>query len=172
MPSAYYPEFITATILKWQHLLKNDHFKNIILAALEWLVIQRRCKINAFVIMPNHIHLIWRIADTYKRTEVQGTLFSFTAHEFKKYLKKNDPLTLKKHYVNDADRVYQFWEREPMVKECRTHRFFLQKLNYIHLNPCQPKWNLALIPENYQWSSASFYESGMKRYNWLSHYND
>jgi REP element-mobilizing transposase RayT len=50
---------------------------------------KKKCIINAFVIMPNHIHLIWKIPDGFERKNVQGALFSFTAHEFKKKIKRN-----------------------------------------------------------------------------------
>ena len=33
---------------------------------------------------------------------------------------------------------------------------WLQKLNYIHYNPCQAHWQLAVIPEDYKWSSDLF----------------
>ncbi|MBS1620217.1 MAG: transposase [Bacteroidetes bacterium] len=174
MTLSYYPEFLTATILKWQHLLANDHFKKIVTDALQWLVQQNRCNVYAFVIMPNHIHLMWKIADNCKREDVQGALFSFTAHEFKKYLKNHDPALLNKHYVNDADRKYQFWERNPLYKECRTDKFFMQKFNYIHNNPCQPHWDLVSLPEDYYWSSASYYQpeaTGFK-FPWISHFMD
>jgi REP element-mobilizing transposase RayT len=46
--------------------------------------------------MPNHIHLLWKISDGLKRKDVQGAFFSFTAHEFQKQLKKNDPQLLEK----------------------------------------------------------------------------
>ena len=122
--------------------------------------------------MPNHFHLLWKISDGFERKDVQGALFSFTAHEFKRYLKKSDPFLLEKHFVNKSDRSFQFWEREPMVKECWTKKFFGQKLNYIHFNPCQPHWNLAGSPEKYKWSSASFYETGVKNFDCLMHFND
>jgi putative transposase len=127
--------------------------------------------VNTFVIMPNHIHLIWKIADGYERSDVQGAFFSFTAHAFKKTLKEN-PIELAYYKVQDADRNYQFWERNPLVKECYSKEFLLQKLDYIHNNPCQPKWNLAKLPEKYQWSSASFYELQDLKFPWLTHYNE
>src|SRR5688572_2567471 len=120
----------------------------------------------------------WLLAGTpttargFEREDVQGALFSSTAHKFKKYLKKSDPFLLEKHFVNKSDRSSQFWEREPMVKECWTKKFFRQKLNYIHFNPCQPQWNLASSPEKYKWSSAKFYETGVKNFDWLKHFND
>ena len=170
MPTSYYPEFITATILKWQHLLADDECKQIVIDSLQWLTKQNRCKVYAFVIMPNHIHLLWKIADGFERTEVQGAFFSYTAHQFKKYLQDTNELMLQDYFVGDADRIYQFWERDSRVKECRTHPFFMQKLEYIHNNPCQPHWNLATIPEEYKWSSAAFYESNSNEFHWLTHY--
>jgi putative transposase len=59
-----------------------------------------------------------------------------------------------------------------MVKECWTKNFFRQKLNYIHFNPCQPHWNLVSSPEKYKWSSANFYETGVKEFKFLEHFND
>ena len=170
MTLSYYPEFITSTILNWQHLLADDRLKQTVADSLHWLTQEKRCKVYAFVIMPNHVHLLWKIEANFQRKDVQGTLFSFTGHQFKKYLQLHNPLLLQKHYVNDADRSYQFWEREPLVKECRKDKFFMQKINYIHNNPCQPKWSLADLPENYLWSSAAFYESGNNDFPWLSNY--
>ena len=167
----YHPEFLTATILNWKHLLADDKMKEIIISSFQWLCKNKRCTINAFVIMPNHIHLIWKIADRIDRKNVQGAFFSFTGHAFKKELAKS-PELLQEYQVNDADRDYQFWERNPLVKECFTERFFLQKLDYIHHNPCQPKWNLIDVPENYSWSSASFYETQDNRFSWLTHYRE
>ena len=141
-------------------------------ALLNGLFRKKKCTINAFVIMPNHIHMLWKISDGFERKDVQGALFSFTAHEFKRHLKKKDAVHLQKYFVNSSDRDYQFWEREPMVKECWTEKFFRQKLNYIHFNPCQQHWNLATSPEEYKWSSARFYETGIKNFSWLSHFND
>ena len=57
----YYPQFFTATILEWKPLLKQDKYKDIINNSLRFLVQQNRVIVYSFVIMPNHIHLIWQI---------------------------------------------------------------------------------------------------------------
>src|SRR5690349_16607558 len=108
MGMLYYPEFLTATILHWQHLLSSDRCKEIFLESLDWLSREDRCKIYGFVIMPNHIHLIWRITDAYQRFEVQGALFSYTGHRFKKYVSAGSSSLLSNYLVCDADRKYQF----------------------------------------------------------------
>lgn len=42
----------------------------------------------------------------------------------------------------------------------QSRKFFLEKLNYIHKNPCTEKWNLAEKPEDYRHSSAANYFLG------------
>lgn len=48
----------------------------------------------------------------------------------------------------------------------------LQKLDYIHRNPMQEKWNLAATPEEYRYSSAKFYMSGIDEFQFLTHWQD
>ena len=166
----YHVEFFTATILRWQHLLAADTYKQIIIDSLQWLSREGRCIIYGFVIMPNHIHLLWRISNNHGRPEVQGAFLSYTAHRFKKMLSQHSTQKLSSYFVGDADRTYQFWERDSLVKECWSEAFLLQKLNYIHNNPCQAHWNLAILPEDYSWSSAGLYKNGESEFDWLQHY--
>ncbi len=56
----YWPQYFTATIYKWKHLLADDKHKNIIVDSLKNLVINKRIELNAFVVMSNHLHLIWQ----------------------------------------------------------------------------------------------------------------
>lgn len=119
-------------------MLKSNKYTQIVIDTFQWLVKYEKCTFNAFVIIPNHFHLHWKVSDGFERKNVQGALFSFTAHEFKKHLAKSKPLALEKHFVNLSDREYQFWEREPMIKECWTKNFFTQKFNtstLIHVSP-------------------------------------
>ncbi|MDQ8005627.1 MAG: transposase [Pedobacter sp.] len=170
MLKSYHPEFLTATILNWQHLLSDD-FKHIIIDAMKWLVTQKRCTIYGFVIMPNHIHLLWKIEDGFDRANVQGALLSYTAHEFKKRINE-DNAQLTNYQVNLVDRTFQFWQRDCMVKECWGEEFLKQKLDYIHHNPLQAHWNLASLSEDYYWSSASFYENGESPFDFITHYKE
>jgi REP element-mobilizing transposase RayT len=54
----HHTEFLTSTIYSWYHLLKEDSYKHVILESLDWLVKEKKCTLNAFVIMPNHIYMI------------------------------------------------------------------------------------------------------------------
>ena len=55
-----FPPPWAATILEWRHLLTDDKHKDIIIESLQFLVNDRRIVLNAFVIMSNHIHVIWQ----------------------------------------------------------------------------------------------------------------
>ncbi len=52
--------FWTATIHQWHHLLANEHNKELITAYLKKLSNEELVTIYAFVIMPNHIHMVWQ----------------------------------------------------------------------------------------------------------------
>ena len=58
-----HPQFFTATILEWKKLLAPDKYKDIIMESLKFLVTNKRIILNGFVIMPNHIHLIWQMCE-------------------------------------------------------------------------------------------------------------
>ena len=146
--------FTTATILDWKHLLKNEACKTIVTYSLRFLWKEERAYIHAFVVMQNHIHLIWSIPGKNELTDVKAALLSWTAHEFKKLLKVGQPAALEQFRVDLKDRTYQFWERNAFSFPIYQEAVFYQKLNYIHENPCAEKWGLAPSPELYKFSSA------------------
>ncbi len=146
--------FTTATILEWKHLLKPSQMKDIVIESFRFLVREKRAIVYDFVIMPNHIHIIWCILDPYSLSEVQSALLSYTAHQFKKELNTTHPQVLERFRVDLADRQYQFWERNPLSIPILHDKVFWQKAQYIHWNPCAEKWKLAKQPEAYKYSSA------------------
>ena len=51
--------FWTSTIKDWKHLLKDDEMKMIIMRSFQWLVEHELVYIYGYVIMNNHIHVLW-----------------------------------------------------------------------------------------------------------------
>jgi hypothetical protein len=90
---------------------------------------------------------------------VQRDCLKYTAQRIKKDLQKFHPKVLSQFKVNAKDREYQFWKRSPLSVELRNHRVFRQKLDYIHWNPV--KGGMCKLPEEYKYSSALFYETGV-----------
>lgn len=168
----HYPQFFTATILEWKPLLTGNDYKDIIIKCLKFLKDEGSITIYAFVIMPNHIHLIWQIQDGYQRDNIQMRFLKFTAQQMKFRLIDTADSRLQDFLVNAKDRQYQFWERNPLSIDLWSKQVFEQKFDYIHNNPLQDKWRLTEFPENYRYSSANFYVTGYDEFELLNHFNE
>ena len=68
-----WPQFFTATIQEWKHLLKEDQYKNIINNSLTFLLAEGYVTINGFVIMPNHLHITCLPAGRYGKQKATTT---------------------------------------------------------------------------------------------------
>ncbi len=129
--------FYTDTIYRFQHLLADDALKLIVISSLQYLVKKELVTLYGFVIMPNHIHLLWYIRKQNGKESAAGSFAKFTAHEFKKHLTQTNRLHL---YKSDkGDRQHQFWKRDPLAIAISTEKIFLSKLDYIHNNPVKEK---------------------------------
>jgi putative transposase len=162
--------FTTATIKDWKHLLRPDKYKSIITDSLAYLVKKQYVRVYAFVIMPNHFHLIWQMIGDQSLSQVQLRLMKFVAQQIKFDLVQHHPAVLECFKVVRKDRQYQFFKERPLSVPVFTDRVMLQKMNYIHRNPVQEKWHLALTPEAYRWSSAAFYTHADMHWPFLTHF--
>ena len=147
----------------------HDCCKRRVIDALAYRIAQRQVKVYGFVIMPNHMHLIWKISDDVNRNDFQRDFLKYTAKGLLAELKANYYDLFLQTKVSASDRAHQVWEKDSMYLDLYSDKFFNQKLDYIHHNPLQPHWNLAAYPEAYLWSSASFYLKGDKRWGFLTH---
>jgi putative transposase len=163
--------FWTCTIKDWKHLLESEIYKQLIIDALKKLVDKELIEIYAFVIMPNHIHLILKLLKPNGKEKPSSSFLKETAHLIKRDLTDKQNVLLD-FLVNEADRSYRVWQRDPLAIELFNEIILEQKLTYIHNNPLQKKWNLSMNPEDYYWSSASFYETGVDEFKILKHYKD
>lgn len=162
-----WPQFYTATIQGWKHLLQEEKFKTIIIDALKFLVESKKVKVNAFVIMENHIHLIWQALHGYTLKELQTSFKKYTSKQFLKLLE--DDKMIEQYKVNSSDRKHHFWKRNSLGIELFTESAFLQKkFSYIHNNPVAA--GLCNYAEEYKFSSAGFYHFGVSEFNFIEHY--
>jgi REP element-mobilizing transposase RayT len=71
-------QFFTAVCKEGLPLLQEDTIKHLLIEALQFRIQKGQVKVCSFVIMPNHIHLIWRVNSHCKRDEVQRDFLKFT----------------------------------------------------------------------------------------------
>jgi putative transposase len=108
----HHVQFFTAVCNDWLHLLESDEAKDIIIKALDYQVKAGHVKIAAFVIMPNHLHVIWRIQNEQKLEDVQRDFLKFTAKELLTLIKSKKGMQgLEELYVGLKDRTFQVWKR-------------------------------------------------------------
>ena len=161
----HYPDFFTATILQWQKLLQPDKYKTIITNSLQFLVQEKRVQIFGFVIMTNHLHIIWRATNTQSRAKVQHAFMTYTAQTILKDVTMHHPKVLPHFLIQAKDRTYQVWERNALSVELRSNEVLLQKLQYIHQNPVRA--GICILPEAYRFSSASLYVTNTSEWDFL-----
>jgi putative transposase len=159
--------FWTATINNWQRLLWEDSYKKIIIGSLDYLSENGLVDIFSFVIMPTHLHLIWRANDLNGKESPQGSFLKFTAHQFKKSIIRQNPSKLLTYRSDAVNKSYEFWQRDPLAIHLYTKKVAIQKLTYIHNNPLAGRWRLVKDPCDYKYSSAKYYLKNQKEFRFL-----
>jgi putative transposase len=163
-----YPDYITVTCFRWISLLEDDYYKDIIIESLRHLTRQNRIHVYAFVIMRNHLHMIWQMLGDHQRKDVQRDFLKFTAQQILMHLRYRKNPLINDLLKNIADRKYQVWERNSLSVPLYTNSFFIQKFGYIHANPVRA--GLVRHPADYRYSSAGFYDREVKEFDFLVHY--
>ncbi len=166
--SIEWPQFYTATILNWQPLLNNDKNKDTIIESLQYCVKKTKVKIYVFVIMSNHIHLVWQPLHPVTKAKMQHHFMTFIAQKIKEDLKLTNTLLLETFKVDATDRTYQLWNRNALSVDLFSPKVLQQKIDYIHANPV--KAGLYLHPEDYYYSSSKFYNTGVDDFKMLTNY--
>jgi len=161
--------FYTASIVNWKPLLKFDKYKNIIIDSLKYLAEHNKVSVYGFVIMPNHIHLIWELLEMNGKESPHASFMKFTSHKILQELRTNHPDVLERFEVEQISRKHQFWQRDAFATELYTPNIIYQKLDYFHNNPVHGKWMLSGSPIDYKYSSARFYETWVDEFGLIKH---
>ncbi len=164
--------FWTDTIKDWDKLLEDDHYKMIIIDCWRELINRKKICIYGFVIMPNHLHLLWEMIDMNGKEMPHASFNKFTSHQFLNTIRAKFPFKLNRYKEISIERRHRFWQRDPLAVNVTSRPIAEQKLDYIHLNPLQEQWSLVTKSEDYRWSSARFYESREDEFEIITHYRE
>ena len=158
-----YLYFVTTNAVQHTHLFKRDVIKRILIDSFYYLRTDGRMKLFAFVIMPNHIHLIAKFSEENSLANVMRDFKKFTARQiFGQNLAEENTKTLAflRKEGKAVKQEYKVWEDGFDARDIFSTKFLQQKMDYIHHNPCQPQWKLVDAPEDYLWSTAGLYLTG------------
>ncbi|HBK89160.1 MAG TPA: transposase [Cytophagales bacterium] len=164
-----FPDFTTSTCFEWKPLLADNRAKDIIIESLRYLVLDQRVVVYGFVIMSNHIHLVWQIIGDRSLAQVQRDFLRYTSQRILQlYRNINSPM-YDELVIAANDRMRTVWQRRSFSRSIQSRKFLNQKINYIHNNPT--KAGLCKKPDDYKYSSAGFYLLNRTEWDFLSHYD-
>ncbi|PIR93922.1 hypothetical protein COT97_04325 [Candidatus Falkowbacteria bacterium CG10_big_fil_rev_8_21_14_0_10_39_11] len=162
--------FITFTILGWKSVFVSDQSFSLVYKWFDYMKYNYANKVYGYVIMPNHIHLLLYISD--KSPAISKLIQNakrFFAYQLIPYLKTDNQGELIRYFSSQAKEnngaKHKVFEDRYDSKIVVSKYFFLEKLNYIHNNPLQKRWNLVKDPEDYKYSSAANYILGKGFYD-------
>jgi putative transposase len=133
--------FITFSCFGRQPLLEAPESKDTVETIIEQLRARHQARIYAYVLMPEHVHLLIN--------EPPSILLA----QFLKALKQETSRELK------GDRA-QFWQQRYFDSNIHGEKARSEMIRYSHRNPV--KRGLAASPEQYQWSSFNHYATGLR----------
>jgi REP element-mobilizing transposase RayT len=155
--------FITTAVVEWVDVFTRHQYCDIVVDSLKYCIENKGLVLHAWVIMPNHIHLI------ISRNGEAG--FGDIMRDFKKYTSariakeiQTIPESRKDWMMwlfksageqNPQNNQFQFWQQDNHPIELTSSKFTQQKLDYIHDNPVRAR--IVDAPERYIYSSAKDY---------------
>ena len=159
--------FITFTCHQWLPLIEKTNGYDIVYKWFDHLKSKDHF-LNGYVIMPNHVHTLISFTETSQDINtIVGNGKRFMAYDLVNRLQlanESDLLKIMSSGVAPGRRSnkkkHNVWELSFDWKQCLSIEFMMQKLDYIHKNPCKGKWNLCESPVDYLHSSAKFYLTG------------
>ncbi|MEW6210499.1 MAG: transposase [Acidobacteriota bacterium] len=148
--------YITAVCKDRLPVFRADAFKELACRAIDEARTSGKFALFAYVIMPDHIHLITDSAR--KASDTLRFIKGISSHRIIEYLKEQgyeSSLEKLRHEERERNYKYSAWDQESNVLLLTSESFFMQKINYIHLNPMRA--GLVERATDCRWSSARFW---------------
>jgi putative transposase len=142
--------FFTVVTFRRQPVLCDDPVREAIRSAIERTRIDWPFVIDAWILMPDHLHCLWTLPDGDADFSTRWNL-----------IKRRTSKALKLSYYRpewmseskSAHRELTFWQRRYWEHRIRDDRDFEQHADYIHYNPVKHR----LVPTPADWKYSSFH---------------
>ena len=156
-----HPHFITSSIVYFIPVFCRDEYFKIVADSLTYCSEQKGLLIHAYVIMPNHIHLVCSQKDG-MLSSVIGDMKQFTSREIVKKLEEDGRHTWLSAMKRAAGECGSFkvWDEAFHPEQIHSEPFLKQKIDYTHNNPV--KAGYVNDPCDWKYSSASAYYRDVK----------
>ena len=154
--------YVTFTVVEWLPVFIHETACKIILDSLNFCIQNKYLGVNAYVIMPTHLHAITFDVE-FQAERLKHTLDDlrkFTGRQLLDYSAQHLPKCFTDEFRKQAgeDRQRRFWQPTQHPVGIFSAAFWQQKMDYLHYNPCRK--GLVLRPEDWRFSSASYWLTG------------
>lgn len=162
-PGAIY--YCTFTVVDWVDVFTRKEYKCILVDTLNFCIQNKGLICYAYVIMSNHMHVIWQTNNEKGLSALIRDFKKFTSvsilNEIKEIPESRrewllDKFSFEARRSGRAKR-YKLWRDDNHAIELYSNEMMDQKLDYIHNNPV--KAMIVEKPEDYLFSSARDYAS-------------
>ena len=151
---------LTFSCFRQWPLLSSDRTRKWFLDSLKTACEKHQFNLKAFVIMPNHVHLVVvSEKDVYDIAKFLQSVKQPISMKAKKWLAENNKKWLNKlSYTNRYGQVrFRFWQQAGGYDRNIINKETLRKIiDYIHFNPVRK--GLVKKPEDWKWSSFRWVE--------------
>jgi REP element-mobilizing transposase RayT len=156
--------FVSFAVTDWIDVFTKRNYVDIVLECLRFCQEKKGMEIFAWVVMSNHVHLVFRSVEGQKPELLLGDFKRFTSKKLVEAIKEN-PNESRKEWMleqfalaaeNSSNvKHHQFWRHDNKPIELWSNAVIDEKIDYIHNNPV----NAGIVeqPEHYLLSSASDY---------------
>ena len=148
--------YLTCSCYQRMALFSNDAIKDRFVHQLNIAQIELEFHLYAWVLMPEHFHLLIRPSSPEQTVEtiLRRIKAGFAQRVIQRWQELNAPILPK---ITDAKDKACFWQPGGGYdRNIHSEAEFLEKITYIHRNPA--KRGLANKPAEWAWSSARAYE--------------
>ncbi|KPL03823.1 MAG: hypothetical protein AMJ90_03015 [candidate division Zixibacteria bacterium SM23_73_2] len=151
--------YVTTSVVDLKHVFTNKKYYEILIFSLEFLKEKYNFRIIAYVLMPNHIHVIINFYEKPMVSEVMRDFKKYTSFKIRKLCeieKRVEMLDyLRKNAENLSGQKFKLWDDRFDCLVITNEKTLRTKIEYIHNNP--QKKGLVKNFINWLYSSARNY---------------
>ncbi len=154
------PHFVTFSCYQRQRLLSKDRTRQFVVEAIAKARSQSPFDLWAYVIMPEHVHMVILPADGSQMASILKSVKQSVSRRAMAWLRENSPQFLSRLEESKNGQIgYRFWQRGGGYdRNLRSVRDIHEKIIYTHENPVRR--GLVTDGALWKWSSAMAWESG------------
>jgi putative transposase len=155
--------FVTCATVQWVDVFTRSIYSDIVVQSLQYCIDQKGLVLHAWVIMPNHLHMVISRRGESSLSDIIRDFKKFTSSKIVEAI--NSPTESRRNWMqwlfksagkqNANNTNFQFWQQENHPIELESAKFTRQKIEYIHENPVRAKF--VDVAQRYVYSSAKDY---------------